>query len=152
MSEEINKQNIEDQPNNAAPAENGDQAGKMFTQDEVNKIVSDRLARDREKRSAQQQEDTKELALKARESKLDCREYLSEKKYPAELLEVLDTSDVEKFKATADKIQEMYGLESKRARFVDPPKFAAPRFDGGPGPGGFGFRNDPIRDAFKPKA
>lgn len=143
MSEE--NKNIDNQPNNAAPAGNGDQAGKMFTQDEVNKIVSDRLARDREKRSAQQQEDTKELALKARESRLDCREYLSEKKYPAELLEVLDTSDVEKFKAVADKLQDIFGMN--RPRFVDPPKFTAPNR------GGCGtMTHDLIRDAFKPKA
>ena len=146
MSEE--NKNIDNQPNNAAPAENGDQAGKMFTQDEVNKIVSDRLARDRDKRSAQQQEDTKELALKARESKLDCREYLSEKKYPAELLDVLDTSDVEKFKAAADKLQSIYGVDVRqRARFVDPPRFASPN-----GGNHSAMAHDPIRDAFKPKA
>lgn len=143
MSEEI--KNIENQPNNAAPAENGDQAGKMFTQDEVNKIVSDRLARDREKRSAQQQEDTKELVLKARESKLDCREYLSEKKYPAELLEVLDTSDVETFKAAADKLWTVYGMDCPH--FVNPPQFTAP-MSGNRTPA----IHDPIRDAFKPKA
>lgn len=146
MSEDNNKQNIDNQPNNAAPAENGDQAGKMFTQDEVNKIVSERLARDREKRSTQQQEDTKELALKARESKLDCREYLSEKKYPAELLDILDTSDFEKFKAAADKIQSVYGVDDKRARFVNPPRFTAPSNGGGAS-----TVNDPIRNAFMPK-
>ena len=145
MSEE--NKNIDNQPNNAAPAENGDQAGKMFTQDEVNKIVSDRLARDREKRSAQQQEDTKELALKARESRLDCREYLSKKKYPAELLEVLDTSDVEKFKAAADKLHSIYGMEDKRARFVNSPRFTAPG-----GGSHTPATHDPIRDAFRPKA
>ena len=146
MSEEISK-NIDNQPDNAASAENGEQAGKMFTQDEVNKIVSDRLARDREKRSAQQQEDTKEMALKARESKLDCREYLNEKSYPAELLEVLDTSDVEKFKSNADKLQGIYGADQKRARFVNPPRFTAPS-RGGSNP----TQHDPIRDAFVPKA
>lgn len=145
MSEEI-KQNIDNQPSNAAPAENGEQAGRMFTQDEVNKIVSDRLARDREKRSTQQQDDEKETALKARESRLDCREYLSEKKYPAELLDVLDTSDVEKFKAAADKIHAMFGLEIKAARFADQRRFDDNRHQQG------GFRIDPISEAFKPKA
>lgn len=145
MSEEI-KQNIDNQPSNAAPAENGEQAGRMFTQDEVNKIVSDRLARDREKRSTQQQDDEKETALKARESRLDCREYLSEKKYPAELLDVLDTSDVEHFKAAADKIHAMFGLESKAARFVDTRRFDDSRPHQG------GIHIDPISEAFKPKA
>ena len=93
-----------------------------------------------------QQEDTKELALKARESKLDCREYLSEKKYPAELLDILDTSDVEKFKAAVDKIQSVYGVDDKRARFANPPRFAAPSNGGGTS-----AANDPIRNAFMPK-
>ena len=52
MSEEIKNQNATEQIVNAAPAENGEQSGRMFSQDEVNRIVSDRLARDREKRSA----------------------------------------------------------------------------------------------------
>ena len=145
MSEEI-KKDIDQQPT-TQPADNGDQdSKKMFSQEEVNKIVSERLARDREKRSTQQQEDTKELSLKARESKLDCREYLSEKKYPAELLDILDTSDVEKFKAAADKIQSVYGVDDKRARFANPPRFAAPSNGGGTS-----AANDPIRNAFMPK-
>ena len=145
MSEETN-QNTNQQPT-TQPADNGNQSGgKMFTQDEVNKIVSDRLARDREKRTEQQQDDTREQALKAREAKLDCREYLTEKKYPAELLDVLDTSDVEKFKAAADKLQSIYGVDDNRPRFVNPPQFCAPSR------GGSSPTNDPIRDAFKPKA
>lgn len=150
MSEETNQntnQNTTQQPT-TQPEDNGNQgSGKMFTQDDVNRIVSERLARDRKERTTQTEADEKEQALKARESKLDCREYLSEKKYPAELLEVLDTSDVEKFKAAADKIQEMYGLVSKGPRFVEPPRFAAPM--GGNRPS---VTYDPVRDAFKPKA
>ena len=61
MSEEIKNNEPQQQP--TQPAENG--AGKMFTQEEVNKIVSERLARDRESRSAQQQNDERESALKA---------------------------------------------------------------------------------------
>ena len=141
MSEEIKNNEPQQQP--TQPADNGNSGGeKMFTQDEVNRIVSDRLARDREKRSTPQ-DDTKELALKARESKLDCREYLSEKKYPVELLEVLDTSDVDKFKATTDKLWSIYGMD--RPRFADPKPFDSPngvqQHLGTP---------DRIRDAFKP--
>lgn len=149
MSEETNQntnQNATQQPT-TPPADNGNQSsGKMFTQEDVNKIVSERLARDREKRTAQQQDDTREQALKARESKLDCREYLTEKKYPAELLDVLDTSDVEKFKAAADKLQTIFGVNDKQPRFVDPPRFTAPRGGGSHNTGNY----DPIRDAFKP--
>ena len=144
---ENNNQNTNQQPT-TQPADNGDQGGgKMFTQDQVNKIVSERLAQDRKARSTQQQEDDKELALKARESKLDCREYLSEKKYPAELLEVLDTSDVEKFKEAAEKLQAIFATGDKRPHFVNPPKFTAPS-----GNNTSPSIIDPIREAFKPKA
>lgn len=88
------------------PGDNGATGGKTFTQDEVNRIVSDRLAREREK--ATPQVDEREQALKAREARLDCRDYLDSKKYPAELMEVLDVSDVETFKATVGKLMEKF--------------------------------------------
>ena len=47
MSENIN-QNCQQQPTNSTPEEAG---GKTFTQEQVNQIVSDRLAREREKQA-----------------------------------------------------------------------------------------------------
>ena len=146
MSEEMNTQNTEQQPT-TQPEDNGNQgSGKMFTQDDVNRIVSERLARDRKERTTQTEADAQEQALKARGSRLDCREYLLDKQYPADLLDLLDTSDVEKFKTAADKIHGLYAADSKRARFVipdgKPPRFTAP----GGSAGGSGY--DPIREAF----
>ena len=138
MSEEI--KNNETQQQHTQPAENG--AGKMFTQDEVNKIVSNRLARDRESRATQQQNDERESALKAREAKFDCREYVTEQKYPVELLELLDTSDVDKFKETVEKLSDLFCY--KRPRFADSPKFTSTNRSNAP-------VNDPLRDAFKPQ-
>ncbi len=52
MNDHINM-SIE-QPNNAIPADNRGQSGKkMFTQDDVNRIVSERLARERVKAEAE---------------------------------------------------------------------------------------------------
>lgn len=84
---------------------NGGTGGKVFTQEEVNRIVSERLQREREK---QPTEDEREKALKAREARLDCRDYLDSMKYPADLLDVLDCSDVEKFKAAAAAFAEKF--------------------------------------------
>ena len=42
---------------NSTPEENGGSSEKMFTQDDVNRIVSERLAREREKLTQQPQED-----------------------------------------------------------------------------------------------
>ena len=54
----------------ANPGANGGSGEKTFTQEEVNRIVSDRLARERDKSAQQPQEDEREKALKAREARL----------------------------------------------------------------------------------
>ena len=47
----------------ANPGANGGSGEKTFTQEEVNRIVSDRLARERDKSAQQPQEDEREKAL-----------------------------------------------------------------------------------------
>jgi len=115
MSNEPINQNVNQQPNNDTPADNGGQGGKMFTQEDVNRIVSERLAREREKLAQQPQEDEREKALRereqalaARETKVKCQDYLAEinfsEKYRQDFLEALDTSDFDKFKAVVDRL------------------------------------------------
>lgn len=87
------------QQNDPTPGENG---GKLFSQDEVNRIVQTRLA---EERAKQDKPTDREQALTARESRLTCREYLLEIGASADLLDVLDTSDPEKFKQNVEKLQ-----------------------------------------------
>lgn len=123
----------------ADPGANGGTGGKTFTQEEVNRIVSDRLTREREK---QPKDDEREQALKAREARLDCRDYLDSKKYPAALLDVLDSSDVEKFKAAADAL---VGKFPSVASQEVPPPYAA-----GTGTSNH-FGSDQIANAFKPQ-
>ena len=146
MNEEI--KNTEQQPT-TQPADNGNQSGsKMFTQEDVNRIVSERLARDRKDRSTQEEADTRERDLQARESRMSCREFLHDNKYPAELLDLVDCSDVEKFKETIGKINGLYEAAHNRPYFssIKEPQrhFDAP----GHGHGG-GY--DPIREAFMHK-
>lgn len=120
--------------------------GKLFTQDEVNRIVSDRLARDRADRAAApSQEDERELALKAREARLDCRDYLDSKKYPAALLDVLDTGDVEKFKAAVGVMVSKFPAITRPAE--TPPPYAAGTGTQPPPPG----LRDSLAAAFRPK-
>lgn len=121
---------------------NGGNGGKTFTQDEVNDIVSKRLAKEREKYAQQPHDEEREKALKARESRLDCREYLDSKKYPAALLEVLDTSDLDKFKTAVDTMVGKFpGVMQDHAA----PPYAVHT-------GTRGISNDAIADAFKPNA
>lgn len=49
-------------------------AGRMFTQDEVNRIVSDRLAREKEKQTQQTALEQREQALKEREQAFEAKE------------------------------------------------------------------------------
>lgn len=106
--ENTENQNIEQQPETTQPADNGTQGGgKMFTQEEVNQIVKERLERERAKaKPPEPTEEEKRLQeLTARENKLFCREYLVNGGHPVELLDVIDTSDIEGFKTKAEIIQ-----------------------------------------------
>ncbi len=105
---------------------NGEQ-GRMFTQDEVNRIISERLARERAK-SEPSPTDEREQALKVREAKMDCREYVAETGFPAELLEIFDTSDFEAFKATVERLDQIVTIPSTKRKL---PYFTRPIGHGG---------------------
>ena len=104
--EEMKDKNATPQQNAATAEQSGGQ-GRTFTQDEVNQIVSDRLARERAKHEESPQE-MKEKELSARESRLSCREYIAEKKYPVELLDIFDTSDASAFQASVEKLEKVF--------------------------------------------
>lgn len=127
----------------ADPGAKGE-GGKLFTQEDVNRIVSERLARDRADRATPSPEDEREKALKAREARLDCRDYLDSKKLPAALLEVLDCSDVERFKAAVGVAVEKFPAIARGADEVPPP------YAFGTGTGS--VYGDPFAAAFKPKS
>ncbi|USF26951.1 hypothetical protein N510_001884 [Firmicutes bacterium ASF500] len=100
-------------PTTPTPEVSGDQGEKMFTQDDVNRIVSERLARERAKEEPSAI-DERENALKAREARLECRDYLEELSKGGKaasgvlgLLDILDTSDSEKFKKTVSALLEL---------------------------------------------
>lgn len=119
MSEEIKTTNTEQQPATLTQEDKGGQGGRMFTQDEVNRIVSDRLAREREKLTQQPQESEREKALREREQALEAREernkrqdYLkelgiSQKHWPL-FMDVLDTLDFDRFKAIVNSLGRPY--------------------------------------------
>lgn len=106
-------------PSTAQQAENKG-SERVFTQDEVNNIVQERLARERSK-SAERTDDltAREADLKAREEALAaktkefdawtakeaCRAYLHDNKISEKLLDKLDTSDPEAFKKAVQTVQ-----------------------------------------------
>lgn len=132
MNNETQSTNAEAQAQeqqHADPAAIGGAAGqgRTFTQDEVNRIISDRLTRERAK--AEPPASDREQELNAREAKLACREYIveSDGKYPKELLEVLDTSNFDSFKAQADKLLRAFpGMGTQHALITTGMEHGAP--------------------------
>lgn len=139
--EEINTSSqTAEQPATPTPEASGEQGNeKLFTQNEVNRIVGERLARAKRDTAA----DDREQALKAREARLDCREFLTNRQYPAELLDILDTADVEKFKDSVGRLAVLFQ--------ETPRKIGTVRVDfGGPLSGGSPAGGADISRAFKP--
>ena len=94
----------------------------------MNRIISDRLARERAK-AEPSPEDAREADLRAREARLACREYISEHGYPSALLELLDTSDPERFRGAVEQLDSMASLPSKTRKPA--PRLVAPTGSGG---------------------
>lgn len=141
----------ENKTTNSTPEETGGNGERMFTQSEVNRIVSDRLAREREK--AEPKEDERETALRAREKAVEarearykCEDYLAEMKvdakFRADILSAIDTSDFDKFKAAADILGKYFVPKTEVRSNCHP---ANPPMNCG---GGIDAQ---IADAFKPK-
>ena len=140
--------------NVATQAENkGEQ--KTFTQDDVNRIVQERLAKDRQKSSEELSRREQELAQ--REFRLNNRQKLIDRGYSEDLLEALNCSDEEAFNKALDIVdnliksrttvqdQQQTGSKTNRARFVDGPRFTTP--DRTRGDIGRGNNDDGIRKA-----
>lgn len=115
-------QNSEQQPN-TQPAGNGDQGGeKLFTQEEVNDIVKDRLARERAKNTPQEptEEEKRTQDLNARENRIACREYIMDQCLPTQLLDVLNTSNHEDFKNKADIVSGLLAAAKPAVKTENP--------------------------------
>ena len=113
----------EETTNNVLPEETGEKdiaenAGeKLFTREEVNKIVQERLKRSKitqEKAVTADQEERerllseREAELQRREREYECRSYLRDRDYPEELMGILDTSDAEAFIKMANDVARVF--------------------------------------------
>ena len=131
---------------NVTQTENKGETNKTFTQEQVNAIVSDRLARDRQKQSEEMSKKEQELAQ--REFRLNSRQKLIDRGYSESLMDALNCSSEEAFNKALDIIdslikertpnKEQEQLEQNRARF-----FTAPMNNASFG----GMREDPIKKA-----
>lgn len=105
---------------------------KTFTQDDVNRIVSDRLAKDREKASKELGEREQELAK--REFRLNSRQKLIDRGYPEDILDALNCNSEKEFDKALDIIdnlvkertpseQEKAEMDARKKAAASAPKF-----------------------------
>lgn len=85
------------------------QQEKTFTQEQVNAIVSKRLAEDRTSRASEF--DKREKELNQREMQIRAKELLAERGLPKNLADVLRYSDEESLKAAIDVIDKTRGFK-----------------------------------------
>ena len=124
--------NTEHLNQNIDPAANQGAGEKTFTQDDVNRIVQDRLAKDRAKSS---EEITKrEQELLQREFRLNSRQKLIDRGYPESIMEALNCNSEKEFDKALDiidsLIKERTPSEAERAEMEARMKAAAsaPKF------------------------
>ena len=144
----MNTENMEQSTTTATPA--ADQAGgKTFSQDDVNRIVHERLARDREK--ASEEVSKKEQELADREFRLNSRQKLIDRGYPESIMEALNCSSEEAFNKALDALDGLMkergadeaSVKARQNAAVFRPVTAPHRsYGGSSGP-------DPIREAMK---
>lgn len=118
---------------------------KSFTQDDVNRIVSERLARDRAK--SLEEVSKKEQELMQREFRLNGRQKLIDKGYPESLFDALNSSSEEAFEKAIDIIDKLIRkrVESNNGQ-ADLSGF---RVVGAPSNNRFDSGEDPIRKAMR---
>lgn len=109
------------QQESTQPEGNGP-AGKMFTQEEVNSIVKERLARERAKGQTSSTTDnsTAELdtekaqleanrqTLQAERNAFECERYCKENGIDSQLVEIIGSSDPEEFKEKAESLRNIF--------------------------------------------
>lgn len=120
--------------------------GRTFTQDEVNRIVSNRLAEDRAKRTAEL--DEREKAVKARELAVIAAEKLAAAGLPKELTAVLKYDDEDSLEAAISQLSTLRGFNNgKNDPATGGRKYIEHKLPEVSEEGGI----DPCRDAFRLK-
>lgn len=100
----MSTENLNTETNTATPADNKGET-KTFTQEQVNAIVSDRLARDRQKQGEEMSK--REQELNEREFRLNSRQKLIDRGYSESLMDALNCSSEEAFNKALDIIDSL---------------------------------------------
>lgn len=102
MAEQIN------QNQNADPASGQGTGEKTFTQEDVNRIVQERLAKEKAKNSGEADFAKREQELAQRELHMTAKELLSEKGLPVQLFDALNCTDKEALEKSIATIETVF--------------------------------------------
>lgn len=131
---------MEDIKNQEMEQENSNNEEKTFTQDEVNRIVQERLSRNKSKNDELEEREKKIIQ---RELKADCKDILIEKNLPVELSELFNgysEDDLDKFIDVIGKIEDKIKNSSKNKMRGNKPNISnTVEYNS----------NDPIKEAFR---
>lgn len=99
-----------EEKNNVKDATGAEETGKLFTQEDVNRIVSERLGKERDK--AKKEQDAafaeREKAVNAREMRMAALEKLSSLGLPGELAGAINCSDEETINKSIEILAKNY--------------------------------------------
>ena len=120
------------------------QEDKTFTQEDVDRIVKDRLTREKGKQDKNIDEfQEREKELLERELKCEAREILSEYNLPNDFIDYLNYSDKESLDKSIEGIKLAYEKGEEKGSDSSGFEFFQPGASSGTG------NSDPIADAFK---
>lgn len=93
---------------NADPATSQETGEKTFTQEDVNRIVQERLAKEKSKNNGDADFAKREQELAQRELHMSAKEMLSEKGLPVQLFDALNCKDEETLKKSISTIETVF--------------------------------------------
>ena len=107
---------IDNMNQNADPAANEGTGERTFTQEDVNRIVQERLAKEKAKSSGESDFARREQELAQRELHMTARELLSEKGLPVNLFDALNCTDKETLEKSISSIEKAFAEQKANAR------------------------------------
>lgn len=93
---------------NTNPATEQSAGEKTFTQEDVNRIVGERLAKEKAKNSGEADFAKREQELARRELHMTAKELLSEKGLPVQIVDALNCADEETMKKSIETFEKVF--------------------------------------------
>jgi hypothetical protein len=99
----------------ADPATDQETGGKTFTQEDVNRIIQERLAKEKAKSSGDTDFSKREQEIEQRELRLTAKEILTDKGLPVQLLDALNCSNQESLEKSIATIETIFNEHQANA-------------------------------------